>query len=1125
MAIHFLEYVLNELREKRLCKEDAKNLIRQFYNPSHKTGDTTVLHPLLHRNTSTLGALHFSSTFSGEEFFLQDYLVHGQALLPAAAFLEMARAAVLEAGIAAEQAAVAFNDVIWTMPLVAGTADTTVHIALYQERSILYFDSYSTAASGAEQLHCQGKVGVVNSAPPPVYNLTLLQAGCKRGYLSGAQCYQAFEQQGVLYGAACNCVEGLWQGEEEVLVKLFLQDMTQEQYILHPGLLEGVWQGCIGLSRNGKVFTAAGYLMPDAVDKVLIYEGTTINRTYWCVVRYCTDGAPSATSSRVNIDMCDDNGKVIVRLLGLRLRAVTGELHIAAATPIPTEHVTAAPPSTWDTRVLQLLLREVSTQLGIPEAQLNGDMQLNELGLDSIQLVQFSKKLQASYGIVVTPELFFGAPTLKIFAAHIIKTYQEGAAVKLPGLLMQELLAAPAAITANATRPSRRQTASLPDTVMAGEQAAVAVIGISARFPHAEGVTEFWKNLTEERDCISEVPRERWDWRTLSDEQADAASLRWGGFIADITAFDAAFFNIAPEEAMYMDPQQRLLMEYVWKVIADAGYSAAQLWGTPTGLFVATTCGEYEQLLSAAGRKRVPAGMASAGPNRVSRFFNLHGPSEPVETACSSSLAAIHKAVAYIQQGHGEMAIAGGINTLLSPAGYGNLAQAGMLSADGRCKAFGVAADGYVRGEGIGMLLLKRRDAAERDGDQIYGVIRTSAENHSGYADAFTAAGSHVKAAWLQQVYARAGISPRTIGYIETHTTGIRLEDAAEINALKAAFRMLPQQDDRYQNTHGYCGLGTVKSNIGHLELAAGVAGLIKVLLQLKHQTLIKSLHTAALNPDLELAGSPFFVVQATQVWEPCYDAGGQALPRRAGISALGKGGLNVHMVVEEYVVPAATTPQPEGPVLIVLSAHNGERLSELAHDLYQALKTGPLKENDLHGIAYTLQSGRDVMEERIGFVADNMTMLLQGLLQVAGQPSPAAIPLYRGQVKEKKEVLSVLASDEDMKETMRVWLGKGKYNKLLEVWVKGYPVDWGLLYGIHKPRRVSLPGYPFKKEKYWVPDTAAHDVAAPLENEPVPPARSLDELLLSVQSGEIDVGKADEILYQMNIQNNLLEK
>ena len=400
-----------------------------------------------------------------------------------------------------------------------------------------------------------------------------------------------------------------------------------------------------------------------------------------------------------------------------------------------------------------------------------------------------------------------------------------------------------------------------------------------------------------------------------------------------------------------------------------------------------------------------------------------------------------------------------------------------MLSADGRCKAFSRHANGYVRGEGVGMLVLKKLKAAERDGDHIYGVIRGSAENHGGRAQSLTAPNPKAQAELLKAAYGRAGIDPRTVGYIEAHGTGTELGDPIEINGLKSAFRDLFEASGGSSSGQAYCGLGTVKSNIGHLELAAGVAGMIKVLLQLQHKTLVKSLHCEELNPYIQLEDSPFYVVRETQPWRPMQDAQGRDLPRRAGVSSFGFGGVNAHVVIEEYMprtdaARSSVAVSTSRPALVVLSAKNEERLKEQAEQLVAAIEQRPLGDEDLADIAYTLQVGREAMEYRLGVIAGSVAQLVSKLRRYLTDESGIE-ELYIGEIKREKNALAAFAADEDMARAINSWIAKGKHGKLLELWVKGLSFDWPRLYGEVKPRRIPLPTYPFAKERYWVESVA----------------------------------------------------
>ncbi|MBN2441747.1 MAG: SDR family NAD(P)-dependent oxidoreductase, partial [Spirochaetales bacterium] len=522
-----------------------------------------------------------------------------------------------------------------------------------------------------------------------------------------------------------------------------------------------------------------------------------------------------------------------------------------------------------------------------------------------------------------------------------------------------------------------------------------------------------------------------------------------------------------------------LLMTYVWLALEDAGYTSKTIAGTNTGIFVGTANTGYESLLlkSQIDSYTSMAMVPSMGPNRMSYFLDIHGPSEPIETACSSSLIAIHRAVISMHAGICDMAIAGGINSLITPDIHICFNKTGMLSGDGRCKTFSKNANGYVRGEGVGMLLLKKLKQAEQDKDHIYGVIIGSAENHGGKANSLTAPNPRAQAELIKTAYRKAGIDPGTISYIEAHGTGTELGDPIEINGLKTAFREMHEDPGIKQKEEAYCGLGSVKTNIGHLELAAGIAGVIKVLLQLKHKTLVKSLHCEEINPYIELKGSPFYILQEEKEWDSKRNEENKIIPRRAGISSFGFGGVNAHVVIEEYIPEQnaalnSTIINSNNPAILVLSARSREQVKEQANNLIAYLEENKNKDLDLGNIAYTLQVGREAMEERFGLIVSSPDELKEKLkAYLAGGENIK--DLFTGHIKKNRETLEVFKDDDDLQKTVHTWMEKRKYGKLAGLWVKGLELDWNLLYGEEKPARVSLPAYPFAREKYWITNNA----------------------------------------------------
>ncbi|WDZ63579.1 SDR family NAD(P)-dependent oxidoreductase [Paenibacillus polymyxa] len=739
-------------------------------------------------------------------------------------------------------------------------------------------------------------------------------------------------------------------------------------------------------------------------------------------------------------------------------------------------------------KVQDAMTQAVSKLLKVKLEDIDEHVELSEYGFDSILLTQFTNNINHLYRLELTPDIFFEYTTIHDFTRYLVDEYDT---------VLGEQFAVHARTepAVQAVEDDREDSTcgirqrfrfaggnvlSMPQQTQAVPEP-IAIVGLSGVFPMARDVDEFWKNLEEGRDCITEIPEDRWDWKTYygdPEQEANKTNIKWGGFIDGIYEFDPLFFGISPREAALMDPQQRLLMTYIWKAIEDAGIQAGSLSGTRTGIFVGTANSGYSGMIYQ-GNVGVEAysssGMApSVGPNRMSYFLNIHGPSEPIETACSSSLVAIHRAVRAIEDGSCEMAIAGGVNVIITPELHISFNKAGMLCEDGRCKTFSDKANGYVRGEGAGMLFLKKLKDAEKDGDHIYGVIRGTAVNHGGRANSLTAPNPRAQADVLVNAYTKAGIDPRTVSYIEAHGTGTELGDPIEINGLKAAFKELYENTEGPGITESHCGLGSVKTNIGHLELASGIAGVIKVLLQLKHKKLVKSLHCEAINPYIKLEGSPFYIVQEAREWKPQRDTQGKNIPRRAGVSSFGFGGANAHLIIEEYIPGkqeqnsiTLTTPKS---AIVVLSAKSEGQLQEQAQLLLAAIGEHPFTDSSLVDIAYTLQVGREAMEERLAFVAGSLRELEEKLKGfVEGRDGIHG--LHVGHAKRHKEENRAREDGEGAGTTIDVLVSEGSYGKIADLWVKGVAIDWALLYGEAKPNRISLPTYPFAKERYCITD------------------------------------------------------
>jgi acyl transferase domain-containing protein len=448
----------------------------------------------------------------------------------------------------------------------------------------------------------------------------------------------------------------------------------------------------------------------------------------------------------------------------------------------------------------------------------------------------------------------------------------------------------------------------------------IAIVGIGCRFPGgANSPDAFWKLLRDGADVITEVPKDRWDIDAYYDPDSSKAgtmSTRWGGFLDRVDGFDAGFFGISPREATLMDPQQRLLLEVAWEALENAGIPADKLAGSRTGVFAGIYNTDYAQLQDQDDIYAALGSSLGVAPGRLSYSFDLQGPSMLVDTLCSSSLVAVWLACQSLRLGECNLALAGGVNLIVSPLGTIVMSRLQALAPDGRCKAFDARANGFVRSEGCGIVALKRLSDALADGDSIWAVIRGGAVNHDGRSTGLTAPNVLAQQAVLRQALAESGITPDDVGLIEAHGTGTALGDPIEIEALRAVYGQ-PRTNGRT------CFVSSIKTNLGHAEAAAGIAGLIKATLALRHRAIPPHLHLKALNPRIDLAGTPFTIPTSEQPWPEG--------ARAAAVSAFGLSGTNAHVILE--AAPASRTPEPptRGMYVLPISARSERALVDLS--------------------------------------------------------------------------------------------------------------------------------------------------------------------------------------------------
>lgn len=583
----------------------------------------------------------------------------------------------------------------------------------------------------------------------------------------------------------------------------------------------------------------------------------------------------------------------------------------------------------------------LSAKLGVAPADFDVRQPFTTLGLDSVRMVSLIGDLEKWLGRSLSPTMAWDYPTTVLLARH----------------LALDPLAPPA-------------TASDEPPVMVEP---IAVVGMGCRFPGAADLESYWRLMAEMGEGIREIPPDRWDVNEFFDANVDTPgkmSTRWGGFLHDVDKFDPRLFGITPREAARMDPQQRLLLEVAWEAFEHGGLSGEQVQGSRTGVFVGIGGTDYSQMYRGFPDylRHIDAycgtgNALSIAANRLSYIFDLRGPSLAVDTACSSALVSLHYAVQSLRNHECDMALAGGVNVILSPETTIAFSKARMLSPDGRCKPFDASANGYVRGEGCGLVVLKRLGDALKNGDNILALIRGTAVNQDGKTSGMTAPNGPSQQECIRKALHQADIRPEQLTYVEAHGTGTPLGDPIEVSALQGVIGQRGPADPP-------CYMGSVKANIGHLETASGVASLIKVVMMLQRGQIPPQRNFREINPNIPHGGAGLTIPTELTPWP---SAGGARL---ASISGFGFGGTNAHVVLEESPIHVAhPTDAPERPLhAAVYSAASPEALRELAARHADHLEAHP--ELPVADVCHTLNSGRTHLHERLSLVVESTAEL-----------------------------------------------------------------------------------------------------------------------------------------------------
>uniref|UniRef100_UPI001E3D18CE beta-ketoacyl synthase N-terminal-like domain-containing protein n=1 Tax=Bradyrhizobium sp. Leaf401 TaxID=2876564 RepID=UPI001E3D18CE len=748
-----------------------------------------------------------------------------------------------------------------------------------------------------------------------------------------------------------------------------------------------------------------------------------------------------------------------------------------AAAPVPAA---AEPPASalgevLEEKALHYFKKVLASIIKLPVHRVEAEAPLEQYGLDSVMAMQLTSELETSFGSL-SKTLLFEYQTIQALTGHFIENHRD----RLVSLLgVEDRTPAPAAAAASPQmRPAggRRRPARAAPLRAAGNARPtpgaldIAIIGLSGRYPQARNVEEFWRNLREGRDCISEIPKERWDHRLYFDEDKNKPGKtysKWGGFIEGVDQFDPLFFNISPREAEFMDPQERLFLQCVWDLLESSGNTRRDLkkrYNDRVGVYVGAMYQHYRISGGNPNHEAITSLSTFSGiANRVSSFFDFKGPSIAVDTMCSSAAIAIHMACHDLARGDCRLAIAGGSNLSLHPNKYVGLSQIQLIGSNSNSRSFS-AGDGYLPSEVVSAALLKPLHEAVADGDKVLAVIKSTSANHGGRSSAYSMPSVNSLTQLLIDNFEKSNIDPSTIGYVEAAANGLPLADAVEFRALTKAFRTKT-------SSSAFCAIGSVKSNIGHAEAASAMSQLTKIVLQFQDQALYPSLEPSVPNPDIDFTGSPFLPQRIMSDWSVAKDNSAKH-PRRAILNSFGAGGSNVSMILEEYIEVNRVdeTEDPKGSEIVIFSAKTADSLRAHIAQTSDYLADHP--GTSLSRLAYTLQLKREPMEYRAAVVASSLNELcniLSDYLASPGNGPDKGHKVHLGSISHDEQFVGDLFTDKGATALLTALAREKSYEKIAQLWARGATLPWELLHGNKRLRSLSLPTYPFAKERYWL--------------------------------------------------------
>ncbi|MCA1569643.1 MAG: acyltransferase domain-containing protein [Chloroflexi bacterium] len=984
------------------------NLDEPLRSPRRAPSLAPRVHPLIDdARQDADGGVTFGRRFDARDVFLRQHAVYHTFMLPGVAWLEFVRAGqAVATGAASTHRWLRISDLVFHGPLVVDHHGAEAVGRIEPDGT---FEVRRPGTAGAEGRYATGRI--TPQQPPQLERVDLSALGRQlRRIVPATQIYRRLRAMGYDHGPYYRNIAWIAAaGEQTVLARI---DGARQAVLnpagiaLFPGLLDSVTVAAVGPNTPAmKAGDQPEAFVPLSIECCDVLGDLAEAAFVLTEVHFWSD-----ESCRCTQTVTDSTGNRLLVFANIASKRVPLAAWAARA-PEPRAASSPPAPSTWAVETApdpsaapEGLALEAGTtaahaarsaspvldwllgEMGKPGQHELSDTQFLSAGFDSASLLALAEQLERAAAIRLYPTVFFEYPTPHEMAAFLAEQFPE----RFAELLAQPAPPAeperPAGVARASSAPSTEATPVRPTwpEPASDETRPIAVIGMSVRVPGASTLDEFWALLQDGADMIRPLPPARWDPQIHLVAEGGTPVPCFGGFLEQVDEFDCELFGVSPREAPDVDPQARIFYEVAWEALEHAGYAGPGNRGSRTGVWVGYSHDHYYE-------ERVRAGVASgrglglqvALPNRLSYRMDWHGPSLVVNTLCSSSLVALHQSCRSLRAGECDMALAGGVHLALSPEYYRSMHAMEALSPAGRCRAFDAAADGYVPGEGAGAVVLKGLDEALRDGDQVLAVIRGSAVNHGGRASRLSAPNLQAQTSVLLEAWRDAGIDPSTLGLIEAHGTGTRLGDPVEVAALRRAF-------DQHTSARQFCGIGSLKSQIGHLESAAGIASVIKVVLSLQHATLAPTIHLERPNPDLDLERSALFVIDRVRPWPA------EPAPRRAGVSAFGMLGVNAHVVLEEAPARPAQPVTTRPVELLRLSAHTPRALQQLAAAYIDILRQ-PQAAAELPHLVHTANLGRAELRYRTAVFGADPGELVQALTPLAnGAHSPDRRPAQR---------------------------------------------------------------------------------------------------------------------------------